>query len=153
MSDVEFNLIDQSAIKTFLDVVYRRRLAGKSVGVKFIDRKRTLDQNAHFYALYRAIGQQWDGETEKTVRCICKLHYGVPILRAADEDFRDFYDRAIKNTLEYEQKLEAMEFVPVTSFFTTAQGAEYIDTILHEFSMKGFALADPRQEAAYGNHK
>ena len=107
---------------------------------------RSLDQNSMFYALYDQAGKQWDGEDKNTVRRYCKLHHGVPIALRDDEDLRGWYDKKLR-AWTYEEKLEAMEFLPVTSNFSVKQGSEYIDRIIHDFADKGFLMTDPRGEA------
>ena len=64
---------------------------------------------------------------------MCKLHFGVPILRAEDEHFREFYDGALKR-LTYEQKMAAMEYVPVTSIMSKAQLSRYLEDMRESFA-------------------
>ncbi len=78
---------------------------------------RSLDQNAILHAWITQIANELREQTAAQIKAECKLVYGVPILRAEDEEFREFYDRAIK-WMTYEQKLDAMAFVPGTSIMT-----------------------------------
>ncbi|WP_313308737.1 hypothetical protein [Stutzerimonas nitrititolerans] len=116
---------------------------------------RTLDQNALWFALYERIAQMTQiGDTED-VRRYCKLHFGVPIMRAADADFRDGWNRMFLH-LEYEQKLELMgpcslfgpDGFPVTRLFNRAQGIAYTDRIVEEFTGRGVFFGDLLGEAA-----
>ncbi len=75
----------------------------------------------------------------------CKLHYGIPILRAADPEFCEFYDDAVKDRLEYADKLLLMDHMGVTSEFTRKQASEYIDSIIADYAYHGHQIADPRQ--------
>ena len=115
---------------------------GETLFVEKRERKRSLEQNNHFHALYAQIAQQWDGMTQKDVTRHCKLHYGIPILRRDDEDFRNVYDKSLKK-LEYVEKLQAMDYMSVTRLFSTKQGVEYIDEINREFTEQGFLLVPP----------
>lgn len=92
------------------------------------DRDRTAAQNALSHVWYEQIANELREDTALGVKCFCKLHYGVPILRTEDEDFRAAYDAAIK-PLAYEQKLAAMRYWPVTSLMSTAQLSEYLDAV------------------------
>ena len=68
---------------------------------------RSLDQNAILHAWITQIANELREQTAAQIKAECKLVYGVPILRAEDEEFREFYDRAIK-WMTYEQKLDAI---------------------------------------------
>ena len=85
--------------------------------------------------------------TPEGVHNECKLRFGVPILRAEDAEFRAFYDRAIKHALTYEQKVEAMRFLPVTSLMTPAQMKRYLDDMQASY-LGTVQLEYPNQEAA-----
>ena len=78
-----------------------------------------------------------------SVKCESKLTCGVPILRAEDEDFRAFYDNAVKRNLSYEQKLEAMKFIPVTSLMNVKQLSQYLEDVQQYWGRQGVFLAFP----------
>jgi hypothetical protein len=112
---------------------------------------RSLPQNS--------IGHAWYGQLARELReydalgwkCFCKLNYGVPILRAEDAEFREFYDLSIKHTLSYEQKIAAMKFMPVTSLMTKAQKSKYLETVQAAFAQKvrlEFPVHSDMREAA-----
>ena len=86
---------------------------------------RSLDQNAILHAWIGQIANELREQPAAKIKAECKLHYGVPILRAEDEEFREFYDRAIK-WMTYEQKLDAMAFVPVTSIMSVKQLSQFL---------------------------
>lgn len=97
---------------------------------------RTLPQNNMIYALYNRAAARLDGESPLTIKRYCKLHFGVPLLRVEDADFKDKWDRCIKRNLTYEQKLEVMDWFPVTSLMNTAQESQYIDNIMMEYDLE-----------------
>lgn len=105
---------------------------------------RSLDQNAILHAWITQIATELREQTAADIKAECKLHYGVPILRAEDEDFRAFYDRAIK-CLTYEQKLEAMRFVPVTSVMTVKQLSQFLAAMQSAYAGR-VALEFPPEE-------
>lgn len=90
---------------------------------------RSLDQNAISHAWYEQVAAELREDSALGVKNFCKLHFGVPILRAEDSDFRSFYDSAIKPHLSYEQKVAAMAFVPVTSLMTAKQLSAYLEAV------------------------
>lgn len=102
---------------------------------------RTLDQNALWFSLYERIAQMTEIGDVEDARKYCKLHFGVPIMRNADADFRDAWNRLFLH-LTYEQKLELMgpcaifgpDGFPVTRLFDRAQGIAYTDKIVTEFT-------------------
>jgi HD-GYP domain-containing protein (c-di-GMP phosphodiesterase class II) len=76
-------------------------------------------------------------------KCFCKLHFGVPILRTEDGEFRQVYDTAIKK-LTYEQKMEVMKYWPVTSIMNTKQLSSYLETMKEYFwQHNGYELKFP----------
>ena len=110
-------------------------------------RDRSLEQNRTQFLWAREAADQRGDMTTEEVRCEWKLHFGVPILRAESEAFRDVYDAAIK-PLPYELKLKAMRFIPVTSEMNVRQMVAYLDTIQRECAEQGIRLTDPERKAA-----
>lgn len=110
---------------------------------------RTLDQNALWFAMYQRIAQMTQMGDVEDVRRWCKLHLGVPIMRNADVDFFNAWNRSFLH-LTYEEKLHLMgpcnlfgpDGFPVTRLFNRAQGIAYTDQIVAEFSAKGVVFAD-----------
>lgn len=110
---------------------------------------RTLDQNALWWAMYQRIAQMTQMGDVDDVRRWCKLHLGVPIMRKADVDFFNAWNRSFLH-LTYEEKLHLMgpcnlfgpDGFPVTRLFNRAQGIAYTDQIVAEFSAKGVVFAD-----------
>lgn len=100
---------------------------------------RTLPQNAFSHAWYEEIAHAFPEDDELGWKCYCKLHHGVPILRAEDEEFRDAYDATIKG-LSYEQKLQVMRVLPVTSRMNVKQLTKYADAVRDDFSKRGLSL-------------
>ena len=116
---------------------------------------RTLDQNRLWFSLYERISQMTQIGDVEDARRYCKLHFGVPIMRNADADFRDAWNRMFLH-LTYEQKLELMgpcaifgpDGFPVTRLFERAQGIAYTDKIVTEFTAKGVFFGDLLGEVA-----
>ena len=81
---------------------------------------RTMDQNRILHAWLGQLSRELPENDELGWKSFVKLHYGVPILRAEDEEFRGKYDAVVK-PMSYEQKLAIMEFWPVTSIMTIPQ--------------------------------
>lgn len=136
-------IISSGAVqKTMLEHIARMRMADRVPVVTVEEQgvKRSIPQNSLIYALYDDIQGQQEGETAQTVMRYCKLTIGVPILRAEDEQFRSFYDKSVRMTLTYEEKLEAMDFLPVTRLMTKAQGTDYIDQIIRHYSANGIYI-------------
>ena len=116
---------------------------------------RTLDQNALWFAMYQRIAQMTEIGDVEDARRYCKLHFGVPIMRKASEDFRHAWGVSFL-LLTYETKLELMgpcalfgpDGFPVTRLFDRAQGITYTDKIVAEFSAKGVVFDDLLGEVA-----
>lgn len=116
---------------------------------------RTLDQNALWFAMYQRIAQMTQMGDVEDVRRWCKLHLGVPIMRKADVDFFNAWNRSFLH-LTYEEKLHLMgpcnlfgpDGFPVTRLFNRAQGIAYTDQIVAEFSARGVVFSDLLGEVA-----
>ena len=104
---------------------------------------RSLDQNAISHAWYAQVARELREDDERGVKRFCKLHFGVPILRAEDEEFRLAYDAAIRGRLSYEEKLQAMDILPVTSRMTTVQLSRYMEDVQGHFLGRGVRLEFP----------
>lgn len=107
---------------------------------------RSLDQNAILHAWITQIANELREQTAAQIKAECKLVYGVPILRAEDEEFREFYDRAIK-WMTYEQKLDAMAFVPVTSIMTVKQLSQFLVGMQETYRKRDVVLEFPPEDA------
>ena len=107
---------------------------------------RSLSFNDISHVWYQQLARELREYDALGHKCFCKLHMGVPILRAEDAEFRSFYDLAMKHTLSYEQKIAAMKFVPVTSEMTNPQFKRYCDAMQEHFLTKGVSLEFPEKE-------
>jgi hypothetical protein len=94
---------------------------------------RSMDQNAISHAWYSQIARELREDTALGVKNFCKLHYGVPILRAENAEFREQYDFVLK-PLSYERKLAAMNFLPVTSLMNKDEMSQYLMAIQLAFA-------------------
>lgn len=113
---------------------------GRPINVKVIvDENRSLTQNALQHVWYNDIELSGYSRS-RDARRYSKLHFGVPIIRSEDETFRNFYDAALKNNLTYEQKLEMMDFFPVTSLMNKLQMTRYLDAVQQHYSEQGVIL-------------
>ena len=95
--------------------------------------KRSILQNDLSHAWYKQLAKELPDDNVLGWKNYCKLHYGVPILRADDIKFREFYDEAIKNSFSYEQKLNCMNYFPITSLMNTKQLSLYLEMIQDAF--------------------
>ena len=103
---------------------------------------RSIDQNSISHAWYEQIARELREDDALGWKCYAKLHHGVPILRAEDEQFREAYDATIKG-LTYEQKLIAMRHWPVTSIMTKEQLSKYLESMQADFAKRGVRLEFP----------
>jgi len=142
MPTTKFVITSGGVQVNLLEFLGQMRLSGRIpvVTVSEQGEKRSISQNSLIYALYDTIQSQTEGETAQTIRREAKLTQGVPILRSEDEEFRVFYDRAIRPALTYEQKLEAMDFLPVTSRMNKEQGTQYIDAVIDFYTKQGVMI-------------
>lgn len=109
-----------------------------------VGKDRSIPQNSISHAWYAQVERELREDDALGVKCFCKLNFGVPILRAEDEEFRAFYDRSIKG-LTYEQKIEAMKYLPVTSLMSKTQKSTYLETMQKHYSKRGVRLEFPEE--------
>ena len=69
-------------------------------------RNRSVEQNKLQRMWVNEVAEQMGDRTPEEVRGYCKLHFGVPIMRAESEKFCEVYDRLIR-PLDYAAKLRA----------------------------------------------
>lgn len=108
---------------------------------------RSLDQNALQFKWAQEAAEQRGDMTTEEVRCEWKLHFGVPIMRAENDEFRADYDETVKG-LPYHLKLRLMRRYAVTSEMTVKQMTQYLDTVQRECAEQGIRLTDPERKAA-----
>jgi hypothetical protein len=78
----------------------------------------------------------------KEIQAEWKLNFGVPILCAEDEEFADTWVR-VENKFSYNEQLELMNFLSVTSLMTSRQLSNYLNQIYQHYSEHGIELTDP----------
>jgi len=106
---------------------------------------RTTPQNRLQYKWYQEVAEQLGDRDAEDVRAHAKLHYGVPILRAENDAYREKYDRLIK-PLSYEKKLAMMKepfSYPVTSVMTVRQETAFLDAFAAHYVAQGVRLTIP----------
>jgi len=101
--------------------------------IKKYVKSRTLPQNAISHAWYSEVAKKEKEYHETEVKCLCKLHIGLNIIRGVDEEYNDLCARHI-DILPYEHKLEAMLFFPVTSLFSSEQFTRYLEGVRKNYS-------------------
>jgi len=134
----------QSFIGTLRELWHHRRYI--EVTVKE-GKQRSVEQNAVMHGWFGQVVRELREDDERGVKRFCKLHFGVPILRAADDDFRAAYDRVIR-PLAYPDKLVAMDILPVTSVMTTLQLDTCMTDIQEHYAKRGVVLVYPKERAA-----
>ena len=90
------------------------------------------------------IATQLGDMTHEEVRALCKLQFGVPILRRDGDAFRVSYDRTLGG-MTWEAQLEAIRAfdLPCTRLMTVRQMTEYMDEMQRHWSKQGVRLTDP----------
>ena len=105
---------------------------------------RSLQQNNLMWEWNGQISAQLGDMTPQEIHEQNKLTIGVPILRAENPEFRDFYDAVVKGRT-YEEKLRAMRWIDVTSIMTVKQMTAFLDTVLRTYSEQGVRLPIPEE--------
>lgn len=114
-------------------------------------KKRSLDQNRLWAAIYKRISEQLGSGTAEDIkhwRAECKLNQAVPILRRDSDHFEEGWARYFSGQ-PYEVQLQWMmrffgdnDGFPVTRLFNTKQGKEYTDALADTYVPQGVYLED-----------
>jgi len=113
------------------------------VSAKLKQSSRSILQNNLSHSWYAELEANIKEDDALGYKAFCKLHFGVPILRAENEEFRLAYDTSIK-PLSYEAKLAIMKILPVTSLMDTKQLTKYLDAMRDHYDLhNGYLLKYP----------
>lgn len=135
-----WHLRNQNELNAFIEFAVGRIDTGDPITVQLLKESRSLPQNNLIHRVYGEVARQKDDMSVTDVTRLCKLHYGVPILRAQSEKFRESYDKKIKDNFNYEQKLLIMDLLDVTSLMTTEQATEYLNEIINHWTREGIYI-------------
>jgi len=106
---------------------------------------RSIEQNK-LQRKWLLEAQEQGDQTAEEYRGYCKLHFGVPILRNENEEFKAKYDKIIRPH-SYEDKLQMMMVpldFPVTRMMTTKQKGQYLDAMYQHLRSIGMQLTEPK---------
>ena len=126
MSGESFTINSEHTYSAFCK--YARDLYDEHKHITFgkprIGKHRGLTANALSHVWYDFADKMLTEQIGNTRR-YCKLHFGVPIMRADSEEFRAQYDKVIRPH-SYETKLEMMDLLTVTSLMNREQMHRYL---------------------------
>ena len=123
---------------------------GWVISIERQTKTRSAAQNRLQQKWHLEAAQELKDESSEDKRAYCKLHFGVPILRMENEQFREQYDRIIR-PLSYEHKLELMKApmdFPVTRLMSVEQKTRYLDTVWNHYTSQGVRLTAPELQGA-----
>lgn len=133
------NVANLNSIIANLDPLQRH-----TIKIKPFTETRSDLQNRLSHSWYGELAENLKENDAIGYKCFCKLHFGVPIMRAEEDEFREIYDTAIK-ALSYEKKLAMMKILPVTSLMNTKQLTSYLEQMKnYYFEHNGFDLKYPQ---------
>ena len=135
---------DLDALFTLLGTLLGK---GKPLTVDYeVGADRTAQQNKLQWKWAQEAGDEL-GETADEVQRRWKLDIGIPILCVDREDYRRFC-RLTLGRLGREQRLEAMEFTPVTSEMNVRQMVRFMDAVERQCAEQGIVLTQPDPDLA-----
>jgi hypothetical protein len=135
-------LPNAAALQRFNEIITTMIDNGESPAVQLVDPKRSLNQNQLAFRLYGQIAEQCGDQTVDDIHKECKLLHGVPILEATDPTFADLWYR-IKSSLNYERRLDIMEYMPVTRLMGKQQFSDYIGSVVRAQAKAGRYIEMP----------
>jgi len=136
----------QESLQNALGTLRSEYLSRRYIEVSIKDKERSIDQNSISFAWYEQLARENREYDVNGWRSFCKLHFGVPILRSEDAEFRHFYDNAIRERFTYEDKIKMMSYLPVTSLMKVKQFSAYLEAMQEYFMGKyGIKLEFPEE--------
>ena len=108
-------------------------------------KNRSIEQNRLQRLWLNEAAEQLGEDTAEGYRAYCKLHFGVPILRNENDEFRAAYDKHVRPH-SYEDKLAMMAIpldFPVTRLMKMGQKKRYLDDVYQHFFGLGVLLTEP----------
>lgn len=107
--------------------------------------KRRDSQNALNWKWCTAIGEQMH-DSKDDVHAYNKLNFGVPILCRDDDEFNAAWT-ALSATLSYEEQIQAVRYIDVTSIMSVKQMTEYLNELELYYERNGILL--PKKDDDY----
>ena len=107
-----------------------------------VGKARSIPQNAIQHAWYTQMAMEDRSMSQVEHVRFCKYTYGIPILCAAEPDYREKCRRLL-GPLDYECRMEAMDHWPVTRLMTKRQESEYLEAVRNGYERKGVRLEFP----------
>ena len=120
-------------------------------GAPKIGKDRSFSSNALSHCWYNYADKMLS-EQIGTSRNYCKLHFGIPILRAEDDEFRAMYGQVIMSHT-YETKLNIMKYLPVTSLMSREQMARYLTAVQVHYAENHSLVLESKGEFAKHQRK
>jgi hypothetical protein len=108
---------------------------------------RTAQQNRLMWRWATEAAEQRGDMTADEIQREWKLNHGIPILCEDSEEYRGFCTLTLKR-LTYQQRIEAMRFVPVTSEMKVKQMVRFMDAVERECLEQGIVLTVPDPDLA-----
>lgn len=105
---------------------------------------RAEAQNSLSHRWYADIARQLGDVTHEDVRADCKVTFGVPILSAENDAFRQGWQSTFA-PLGYEAVRAAVKAldVPVSRIMTVKQMSAFLDAVSRHYTSMGVKLTDP----------
>ncbi|WP_424967302.1 hypothetical protein [Dinoroseobacter sp. S375] len=116
------------------------------VTIKGPQKSQSDEQRNLSFIWYADVGRQLDGWSAQDARAFSKLHIGVGLLRAHKEDFREQWDRLIRDRFSYAEKLDLMlepHDYPVSRIMGVKLMRQYLDSMHRHWSGQGVSLTGP----------
>ena len=106
--------------------------AGFELRIEKSRKPRSLDQNAISHVWYAIVSEVESEYTPKEVKHLCKYSFGVPLLRENPE-YSQMIEK-ILGPLDYESRVEAMEYLRVSSLLSKEQMSRYLEAIQRHYA-------------------
>lgn len=107
-----------------------------------VGKARSSKQNGMQHAWYTQMALEDRQEDLRGHIRYCKYTHGIPLLCAADPEYRAMCRRLL-GPLPHESRLEAMDHFPVTRLMTKEQESKYLESVQADYARRGVLLQFP----------
>jgi hypothetical protein len=147
MSGISHTINSDSSEIAFISWVKKLRAEHKYITFDYpkIGPERSLSSNALSHVWYAFADRMLDDHESGDARRYCKLHFGVPMLRAEVSEYLQSYNKYVMS-FDYEDKIKIMDYWPVTSRMSRDQMNRYMTSVQYYFAAEHGLVLESKGE-------
>ena len=113
-----------------------------SICLKPLEKSRSAAQNRLSHVIYAYIEKHSNDTLKHDIKSYCKYKFGLPIIIEEELELTEQF-KTVLSKLTYEERITAMELIPLTSLLSVKQMAVYLTNVYTYFDSMGYQLPKP----------